>query len=302
VSDYYLDKVDNLAFTASILIDSLPVIEQSLAEIDFSEASDMPEWYAYASAFIKTEEYEQLKTLLPLVSSGVETVSEKIATIKETIKKFAVGMTSKVLGSGVAALTLDEAEKEELMATMTSEEVAAPLTEFFVYLLLGTDEGVASPFNPSNKNIALAVTFLSNAGRYMRVHNNEIILSWLRTEDSYYENEDWHIHETVTKYDENGHWEECSCGYKGEIKAHSFYEWRTESTDGGKKDIMTRDCPCGYEETKEAPDASDLTGTLVNPFGPMTIVLISISSVVVIAAIVAMVLISKKRKIRIDGV
>ena len=223
---------------------------------------------------------------------------DKIIEIKETIKNFAVGMTAKVLGSGVAALTLEESEKEELMSTMTSTDVAAPLTEFFAYLLLGTEEGVVSPFDPSNKHIALAVTFLANAGRYMRVHNNEIILSWLRTEDSYYENVDWHIHETVTMYDQNGHWEKCDCGYKGETKAHSFYEWKTVLADDGKKEIMTRDCPCGYEETKEISDTSGLAGSFVTQLGPMTIILISIGSAAAIAAIVAAVVISERRKIK----
>ena len=122
VSNFYLDKADNLAFTASILIDSLPMIEQYLAEFDPAEAADMPEWYAYACAFIQTEEYEQLKTFLPLVASGVEQVSEKIPVIKETVRNFAVGMTAKILGSGVAALTMEESEKEKLMVTMTSAE------------------------------------------------------------------------------------------------------------------------------------------------------------------------------------
>lgn len=298
VSDFYLEKGISLAFIASALIDSLPMIEQYLVAADYSEDTEMPEWFAFASAFIQTEEYEQLKSLLPLVASGMPVTDDKIIEIKETIKNFAVGMTAKVLGSGVAALTLEESEKEELMSTMTSTDVAAPLTEFFAYLLLGTEEGVVSPFDPSNKHIALAVTFLANAGRYMRVHNNEIILSWLRAEDSYYENVDWHIHETVTMYDQNGHWEKCDCGYKGETKAHSFYEWKTVLADDGKKEIMTRDCPCGYEETKEISDTSGLAGSFVTQLGPMTIILISIGSAAAIAAIVAAVVISERRKIK----
>ena len=297
IADYYLGKASTMAFTAYILIDSLPMIEEYMAEADFSDESAMPEWYAFAHAFMQTEEYEQLKTVLPLVASGAEAADEYIYMIRETIKNFAVGMTAKVLGSGVSALTIDETEKAELLATMTSEEVAAPLTDFFVYLLLGSDDGVVAPFDPSNKNIALAVTFLTNAGRYMRVHNNEIILSWLRTEDSYYTGENWHIHDIEIKYDANGHWEECECGYKDEACAHAFSEWSTVPVNDGEGDVVVRRCPCGYEETKATPDNGALAGTIDKPLGTTTIILICVGSAMVIAGITVMVVISKKKKV-----
>jgi hypothetical protein len=163
-------------------------------------------------------------------------------------------------------------------------------------LLLGSDDGAVAPFDPSNKNVALAITFLSNAGRYMRVHNNEIILSWLRTEDSYYANEDWHIHETEIKFDENGHWSECACGYKGEIYAHAFSDWSTIPVKDGEKDVVVRFCPCGYEETKDAPIMGASTGTIAKTVGTTTIILICVGSAMIITAITVMVLISKKKK------
>jgi hypothetical protein len=212
--------------------------------------------------------------------------------IKATIKNFAVGMTAKVLGSGVAALTVEESEKEKLMATMTSAEVAAPLTEFFVYLLLGSDDGELSPFNPSNKNIALAVTFLTNAGRYMRVHNNEIILSWLRTEDSFYENETWHIHETELVYDGDGHFEKCECGYVGEKTSHSFGEWSTLPVTKGEKKELIRRCHCGYEEFKKADIADDNDPKTLEP---MTIVMLCVGSAIIVGAAVVVVVVKKKK-------
>ena len=296
ISDYYLGNADNLALAASVLIDSLPLIEQYMADADFSGETEMPEWYAYAGAFMQTEEYEQLKTMLPLVASGAEGVRDTISTLRATIKKFAVGMTAKVLGSGVAALTIDETEKATLLETMTSDEVTVPLTEFFVYLLLGSDDGVIAPFNPSNKNIALAVTFLSNAGRYMRVHNNEIILSWLRIEDSYYANEDWHIHQTEIKFDENGHWSECECGYKDEVSVHAFSDWSTIPVKDGDKDVVIRRCPCGYKETKDAPETGTSTGLQEKPIETVTIIWICVGSAVAVAAVVVMVVMSKKKK------
>lgn len=294
VSDFYLNSAKALTFSAYILLDSLPMVEEYLAALDLTEASEISEWYVFAKEFIQTEEYAYIKTLLPLIANGVEILDSELLLIKETLKRFASGVTASILGSGVAALTIDEAEKAELMTIMTSEEVAGPLTEFLVYLLLGSDDTELKPFNPSNKNIALAVTFLANAGRYMRVHNNEIILSWLRTEDSYYTNEDWHIHETSVKYDENGHWYECECGYKEESCVHALSEWTTIPENDGEKDIVVRSCPCGYEETKEAPTV--LTGSIEKPIGTMTVVLICVGSCSILAAVVLMAIILKKRK------
>ena len=293
VADYYMTKASNLAFTAYILVDSLPFIEEYMAEIDMSDESEISAWLAFAYEFMQTEEYEQLKTLLPLVASGAEVAMDKIYEIQDTLKLFAVGMTAKVLEDGISALTIDEEEKAELLETMTSEEVAAPLTEFLIYLLLGSEDGVTEPFSPDNKNIALAVTFFANAGRYMRVHNNEIILSWLRTEDSYYADENWHIHETTTKFDENGHWSECACGYKSEVCVHALSEWNTISDNNGEKDVVTRRCPCGYKESKDAPDVASSPSLSLNT---TTIVLICIGSAAIIAAGVTMIVVVKRKK------
>ena len=296
VSDYYLNKANSLAFTAYIIIDMLPMIEEYMADADLSDGSEITAWLAFAYEFMQTPEYEMIKTQLPLVASGAEIAMDKIYEIRTVIENFAVGMTAAVLEDGISALTIDEEEKAELLATMTGEEVAAPLTQFLVYLLLGNEDGLSEPFNPGNKNIATAVTFFANAGRYMRVHNNEIILSWLRTEDSFYENEDWHIHQTMTKFDENGHWAECECGYKGEVNVHALSAWNTIPENDGQKDIVTRRCPCGYKESKDAPTTGDLTDSKTQQVQTTTIILVCIGSVVIIAAVVTMIVIARKRK------
>ena len=296
VADHYLSKANAMTFTAYVLLDSLPMIEEYLTALDLDEASDMSDWYVFAKEFMQTEEYEYLKTILPLAVSGAELLDSEIRLIRDTLKSFAVGMTAKVLGSGVSALTIDEAEKAELLETMTSDEVARPLTEFFVYLLLGSDDDELQLFDPSNKNVALAVTFLANAERYMRVHNNEIILSWLRTEDSYYANEDWHLHDVEIKYDENGHRNECACGYKNEISAHAFSDWTTNAVNDGEKDVVVRRCPCGYEETKDAPVVKGPTGSIFKPLGTITIVVLCVGFALITASTVTIVVFSKKTK------
>ena len=133
----------------------------------------------------------------------------------------------------------------------------------------------------------------------MRVHNNEIILSWLRTEDSYYENENWHIHDTELVYDADGHWEKCECGYETDKNQHVFSEWSTLPVNDGEKNELVRRCPCGYEEFKEyqETDDSDYVGTVTKPVGPLTVALICVCSTVVIAGAIVMIVTIKKKEL-----
>lgn len=296
IADCCLDDAEQRDAAVVALAESLPLLEMYIELGAEDEEVFSSEWYIYASEFIASEEYAQLKALLASVAADPELFAESFANIHDALEEFAVGTTAKVLGSGVAALTIDEEEKAALMETMTSAEVAEPLTKFFIYLLLGSEEGVVTPFDPCNKNISLAVTFLANAGRYMRVHNNEIILSWLRTEDSYYENEDWHIHENTIKFDANAHWEECECGYKSESRVHAFGEWSALPVTQGTESLYVCSCPCGCEETKPAEDVNNMAGMIDNTTGALPVVLISGGAIIMIAAIAAMVVVSKKRK------
>lgn len=300
VSEFYLDTEEGMMATVA-LINSIPMLEQYVAALAADEAVSGAEWYAYATAFMASEEYAQLKVMLEMIGSDPEFLAANTDMIKSTIKTFAVGMTAKVLGSGVSAIIptdveLTEEEQEEydtLLATMTSPEVAGPLTDFFVYLLLGTEDGSAlAAFDPSNKNIALAATFLSNAGRYMRVHNNEIILSWLRTSDSYYSNETWHVHKLEVIYDENGHWEECACGYKEAVCEHTFSDWEYTSVAEGEREMVSRRCPCGYSETKEAPEIK----LEEDPIDVRTIIVVCVGAVIIVAATVAVAVVVRKHK------
>ena len=295
ITECYLPLSESGMEAITVLGETLPMLDAYAELLAEMYEVNTTEWYAYVSEFLASEEYAQLVATIEAVLADQELLSANLTMIQETIRNFAVGTTAKVLGSGVAALTIDEAEKAELMVTMTSEEVTAPLTKFLVYLLLGSEDGIVAPFDPSNKNVALAVTFLTNAGRYMRAHNNEIILSWLRTEDSYYNNEDYHLHDIVINYDENGHWTECECGYKEEISEHTFDEWTTIPENDGEKEVVVRRCPCGYEETKEAL-GSDLSGTIVNPLSGTAIALICVGVALIVAMSIVMVVISKKRK------
>jgi hypothetical protein len=294
VADYYLASEALGESAVSVLLNALPTLEEIVAEIEASDVFGSTEWGMHASAFVKSESYLQMKSLLQTMAADPESMSLGMTLVQDTLKGFVAGMTGKVLGSGVNALTIDEEEKAKLYETMTSEAVTIPLTEFFVYLLLGSDEGAIAPFDPSNKNIALAVTFLSNAGRYMRAHNNEIILSWLRTEDSYYDNETWHVHETELLGDADGHFEKCECGYEGEKTPHIFSQWSTLPVTNGEKKEVVRRCYCGYEEFKEAENVVDDHAS--KTLEPMTIVVVCVGGVLIVAASVTVAVIIKKKK------
>ena len=293
LSDYYMESEEFALTALSVLNSTLPIIEGSIAELEASGDSTSQEYAAYVREFIQSEAYLELKRMLELVTSDPDMLSLVMLLAQETFNDFVIGMTGKVLGNGVNALTIDEEEKAKLYETITSYAVTARLTDFFVYLLLGSDEPIIEPFSLSNKNISLAITFLANAGRYMRVHNNEIILSWLRTEDSYYKDEDWHVHTNDLIYDENGHWEACECGYKTEMSEHMFGEWSTIPVNRGDKEVLFRRCHCGFEEVKDweatEPDTKPLDATTV-------VILICVGVVIIAVSITTIAIVNKKRK------
>lgn len=287
LAEFYLTNDTAWENAVDALVQSLPILELYIQQAASDEEMAKAEWCQFAVEFIASEEYVLMKELL---DSPVWLQDEEDrAQVKATMQEFAVGMTAQVLGSGVSAMTIeDEEEKQTLLSTMTSEEVAKPLTKFFVYLLMGTEEEEIQPFTLDSKNVALAVTFCANAGRYMRAHNNEIILSWLRTEDSYYTNENWHTHTLEIKWDENGHWQECECGHKEEVCGHIFDGWKEKEVVDDKQ-IFVRECPCGYTESKEVPIEKEGLGAL-------TIVMICIGGAAIVAASVVAVVVIKKRK------
>lgn len=296
LTDFYLDTEENVALaadTVALLASTLPVLEQYIGEMATNPAFNTQEWYQYIVTLMHDTEYEQFKAGLETIADDPTLLAEQASAIREAVKTFAVDVTACVLGSGVMALTMDEEEQEELFLTMTSPEVAEPLTEFLVYLLLGSDDGsVLTAFDPSNKNIALATTFVANAGRYMRVHNNEIILSWLRTEDSYYADKDWHIHVFDVYFDAEGHWEECECGHKEDVHAHALSEWAVLPLTEGEDEMAIRRCPCGYEEIARAVD--------VHPAADTHLTMLVVCAVVVVilaaGATVAVALVKKNKK------
>ncbi len=122
-----------------------------------------------------------------------------------------------------------------------------------------------------------------------------------------------HVHEYTPSFDDDGHFDGCSCGDKINSTAHAFGDWHTtveatETTDGEEERI----CDCGTKETRVIPATGSSSGSNV-PAGPNgsidsdptdsdsdnvgLIVGLSVAGAALIGSIVAAaILIAKKRK------
>mgnify|MGYP004463917539 CR=1 FL=1 len=100
-------------------------------------------------------------------------------------------LVKSVLKAGLdnAGIAQDSKTREDML----SDQSVPGLTKFIGYFVFGTGTKLADLTDSEAVRSALtekintAATLIGNAGTYMRVHNNEVILSWLRTMDSYYD-------------------------------------------------------------------------------------------------------------------
>ena len=103
-----------------------------------------------------------------------------------TVKDYAAQYLSSVLTD---AMTASGATDEELDA-LTNHDACLALTHVISHLLLGniwqSDE--VRPLLLNNEQMKAAATLIGNAANLFVDHANEIIISWLKTEDSYYAN------------------------------------------------------------------------------------------------------------------
>lgn len=85
------------------------------------------------------------------------------------------------------------AQDSETWSKALADSSVSGLTKFIGYFVFGTETKLAdltdfeAVRSALTEKIYTAATLIGNAGTYMRVHNNEVILSWLRTMDSYYD-------------------------------------------------------------------------------------------------------------------
>lgn len=94
----------------------------------------------------------------------------------------------QVIGDALTAAGLHE-EDPSLYAQMTNVNTdGIPVSRILSYMLLyDTYQTPGVDFDALNQQFKHLATFIGNARSYMRPHNNEVILSWLRAQDPSYD-------------------------------------------------------------------------------------------------------------------
>ncbi|MEG2575980.1 MAG: hypothetical protein RSA41_08110 [Christensenella sp.] len=135
-------------------------------------------------ALIQSAEYQAIKAELVALEKigGVLADSD----IVENIKGFTNALIKEVLTGGLYAIHASQ----ETLAKVTASNVTMPLIDLAAFSLFGSKGETIDAFNIDGDQVKMAATFVGNVGSYMRVHNNEILISWLRTQDSYYNGEE----------------------------------------------------------------------------------------------------------------
>ncbi len=103
----------------------------------------------------------------------------------ESLKRIAGDFLSKVFGDAMA----NSGATREQIASVTGKAQSEALVHCISHILLGNiwQSNKVEPMSINNEQIKNAVTLISNAANLFVDHANEIIISWLRTEDSYYD-------------------------------------------------------------------------------------------------------------------
>ena len=147
------------------------------------------------NGIIKTYEDNQLEVPEHL-KTYVEELNSKLSTANtwNDAKDLAWNITrilySSVMTSGLTNAGLDQ-EDQELFTQLTDKDECKAVSRLVAYILLydtrQSESDKIISFTKVTKQMKHLATFAGNASRYMRPHNNEVILSWLRTLDPTYD-------------------------------------------------------------------------------------------------------------------
>ena len=151
------------------------------------------------------EEIDALQDqIAEMEAAGEEVPDELIEALEDLEDQLAAGRTwgsvvefaqgvSGILFGHVLASGLTEAglpdEDAELYDRLTGVDEAGALSRLIAYLMLYDDRQTQQviSFTTVTQQTKHMATFIGNASSYMRPHNNEVILSWLRTLDPNYD-------------------------------------------------------------------------------------------------------------------
>lgn len=168
----------NMAFAA--------VLNDFIAALPESSETNEPQVTAETDVEGQAEESEETE-------EPEENLSFSYAEGAAVSYQLAVTSVGNLLTTCVSGTEFTNLEKENLPNRLMDEEkFVEPLIRFATGAVFGVE---LSEEQKTERNILVlaqrqvntAATLYCNAGKFMRVHNNEVILSWMRTMDSYYE-------------------------------------------------------------------------------------------------------------------
>lgn len=129
-----------------------------------------------------TEQLAELKTKLNAASNW--------GAVKDLTRGITTLLYSQVIGEGLTKAGLPS-EDQALYDRITGTDESKAMSRILTYLLLyDKDQSPDNPvlsFSTVSEQMKHLATFIGNSSSFMRPHNNEIILSWLRANDSNYD-------------------------------------------------------------------------------------------------------------------
>lgn len=132
-----------------------------------------------ADNFLSSEEYKEAYDQAMSINLSDQYELSTYGDVTKVYKEMLVSYTSKMLADGLRATGISEEEVQS--HPMLQGNVPTALSDALANALFGTDDPISIEGIVSKVNTA--ATYLGNSS-YMRVHNNEVILSWLRAMDT----------------------------------------------------------------------------------------------------------------------
>lgn len=172
MTERYADTAFN-AETIGEIKDAIAMLEKSITEME-ATGEEVP---------------QELKVQLAELRTKLDTASNWGAA-KELARGITAILYSQVMGEGLTKAGLPS-EDLPLYDRITGIDESKAMSRILSYLLLydkkqSSDNPVLS-FKTVSQQMKHLATFIGNSSSFMRPHNNEVILSWLRANDSYYD-------------------------------------------------------------------------------------------------------------------
>jgi hypothetical protein len=162
--------------------------------------SEIRTYLQLASAALNSQEtLEQVFTLLNYASTNIMAAAFSSAMKAAGYASDEIQRLTGVNGVNVSYLV------KFLSALMLGSDGYTSSSQGEQYNELLISENGKLQLNLESDQLRVLATLVGNGGSYMRVHNNEVILSWLRTQDSYFtpetkDKDDYVVPDTSVKY------------------------------------------------------------------------------------------------------